>query len=93
MALVNSDMGEEAYFGSKDGSFKRVDLAGLVKENFGLTEDDEISIDDVMYADKKFLVSGTYYEKTEEDVRELICNDLLSSVFSGNHHKLIFSCF
>ena len=23
----------------------------------------------------------------------LICNDLLSSVFSGNHHKLIFSCF
>lgn len=68
MALVNSDMGEEAYFGSKDGSFKRVDLAGLVKENFGLTEDDEISIDDVMYADKKFLVSGTYYEKTEEDV-------------------------
>ena len=24
---------------------------------------------------------------------ELICNDLLSSIFSGNHHKLIFSCF
>ena len=25
--------------------------------------------------------------------RELICNDLLSSVFSGNHHKLMFNCF
>ena len=29
----------------------------------------------------------------KEMISKLICNDLLSSVFSGNHHKLIFSCF
>ena len=31
--------------------------------------------------------------RTDDRLSELICNDLLSSVFSGNHHKLIFSCF
>ncbi len=68
IGLVISDKGEEVYYATEKKSFRQIDLESLVKEHFSLTENDDVSIDYVIYADKKFYLTGTYYEHTEKDV-------------------------